>query len=112
MDVIQAHSVQVECGRARLDGDHAAAVVSRGGRPDLAGEALPRVRAPTLLIVGGHDVPVIAMNEEALAELRCEKRLDIVPGATHLFEEPGALEQVALLAREWFLRYLTMELGT
>jgi putative phosphoribosyl transferase len=82
------------------------AVVSRGGRPDLAGPALPHVRAPTLLIVGGHDVPVIGMNQEALAQLRCEKRLEIVPGATHLFEEPGTLDQAALLARDWFNRYL------
>jgi putative phosphoribosyl transferase len=82
------------------------AVVSRGGRPDLAGPALPRVQAPTLLIVGGRDEPVIAMNEEALARLRCEKRLEIVPGATHLFEEPGALEEVARLARDWFDRHL------
>jgi dienelactone hydrolase len=79
------------------------AVVSRGGRPDLAGaEALAGVRAPTLLIVGGDDSPVIAMNQEALARLRCEKRLEIVPGATHLFEEPGALEEVARLAAHWF----------
>src|SRR5262245_49538410 len=77
-------------------------VVSRGGRPDLAGEALARVRAPTLLIVGGRDHPVIRMNQEALAELRCDKRLEIVPGATHLFEEPGALERVAELATTWF----------
>jgi len=83
-----------------------AAVVSRGGRPDLAGDALPAVRAPTLLIVGGHDVPVIRMNEEALARLRSEKRLAIVPGATHLFEEPGTLDAAAGLARDWFLRYL------
>ncbi|HEY3232693.1 MAG TPA: dienelactone hydrolase family protein [Roseiflexaceae bacterium] len=83
------------------------AVVSRGGRPDLAGPALSHVRAPTLLIVGGHDVPVIGMNQEALAQLRCEKRLDIIPGATHLFEEPGTLEQAALLARDWFNQYLT-----
>ena len=82
------------------------AVVSRGGRPDLAGPALPRVRAPTLLIVGGWDEPVIAMNEAALAQLRCERRLEIVPRASHLFEEPGALEAVARLAREWFLRHL------
>jgi putative phosphoribosyl transferase len=82
------------------------AVVSRGGRPDLAGAALQRVRAPTLLIVGGRDEQVIAMNEAALAQLRCEKQLEIVPGATHLFEEPGALEAVARLAREWFGRYL------
>jgi putative phosphoribosyl transferase len=82
------------------------AVVSRGGRPDLAGEALSRVRAPTLLIVGGRDHPVIRMNEEALAELRCDKRLEIVPGATHLFEEPGALERVAELAGTWFGMHL------
>lgn len=83
-----------------------AAVVSRGGRPDLAGPALSRVGAPTLLIVGGMDHPVIEMNQEALAQLGCEKRLEIVPGATHLFEEPGALEEVARLAREWFVRFL------
>jgi len=84
------------------------AVVSRGGRPDLAGAALPHVEAPTLLIVGGHDYPVIDMNRAALAELRCEKRLEIVPGATHLFEEPGALEEVARLARDWFVSHLTL----
>jgi putative phosphoribosyl transferase len=82
------------------------AVVSRGGRPDLAGDALPDVRAPTLLIVGGNDVPVIELNQWALARLRGEKQLVIVPGATHLFEEPGALDAVAALAREWFLRHL------
>ncbi len=82
------------------------AVVSRGGRPDLAGDALPGVRAPTLLIVGGNDFPVIDMNREALERLRAEKRLEIVPGATHLFEEPGALEEVARLAAGWFVRYL------
>jgi putative phosphoribosyl transferase len=82
------------------------AVVSRGGRPDLAAGALESVRAPTLLIVGGRDQPVIEMNRQALALLRCEARLEIVPGATHLFEEPGALEQVARLARDWFLRHL------
>lgn len=82
------------------------AVVSRGGRPDLAGAALARVRAPTLLIVGGNDVPVIPLNEEALAQLGGEKQLFIVPGATHLFEEPGALEEVARLAARWFERYL------
>lgn len=87
------------------------AVVSRGGRPDLAGPALARVRAPTLLIVGGEDIPVIGMNREALAQLGTEKKLEIVPGATHLFEEPGALEQVALLAREWFEGYLRNEGG-
>lgn len=84
-----------------------AAVVSRGGRPDLAAPFLGRVTAPTLLIVGGDDVPVIDMNEEALAQLTCPKRLIIVPGATHLFEEPGALEQVAGHAGDWFERYLT-----
>lgn len=83
-----------------------AAVVSRGGRPDLAGAALPRVEAPSLLIVGGLDDVVIELNERALAQLRAEKRLEIVPGATHLFEEPGTLEQVARLARQWFTRYL------
>lgn len=82
------------------------AVVSRGGRPDLAAEDLPAVRAPTLLIVGGADEPVIGMNREAMARMTAETRLEIVPGATHLFEEPGALEQVAALARDWFLRYL------
>jgi putative phosphoribosyl transferase len=85
------------------------AVVSRGGRPDLAGPALPRVRAPTLLIVGGNDFQVIELNRAAFAELRCEKQLVIVPGATHLFEEPGALDEVARLAREWFKRYLTQD---
>ncbi len=79
-----------------------AAVVSRGGRPDLAGPALPRVHAPTLLIVGGRDLTVLDLNRQALDQLRGEKRLEIVPGATHLFEEPGTLEQVARLAREWF----------
>lgn len=83
------------------------AVVSRGGRPDLAGPALGRVRAPTLLIVGGEDIPVIGMNEEALAQIQAEKRLAIIPGATHLFGEPGTLEQAAQLARDWFTRYLT-----
>ena len=87
--------------------DAVGAVVSRGGRPDLAGQAMARVRAPTLLIVGGNDFKVIELNRRVLAQLRCEKRLVIVPGATHLFEEPGALEEVALLAREWFERYLT-----
>ncbi|HYS15644.1 MAG TPA: dienelactone hydrolase family protein [Candidatus Binatia bacterium] len=83
------------------------AVVSRGGRPDLAGPALARVRAPTLLIVGEADFVVIGLNREAFAQLKCEKRLAIVPGATHLFEEPGALDEVARLAREWFERHLT-----
>jgi putative phosphoribosyl transferase len=83
------------------------AVVSRGGRPDLAGDALPSVRAPTLLIVGGDDGPVIALNRQALAALRVDKQLQIVPGASHLFEEPGALDVVAALAREWFVRHLS-----
>ena len=82
--------------------DDVGAVVSRGGRPDLAIPVLARVKAPTLLIVGSLDLPVIDMNREALEHLQVEKRLDIVPGATHLFEEPGALEQVARLARQWF----------
>ncbi len=82
------------------------AVVSRGGRPDLAGAALPRVQAPSLLIVGGKDRDVIELNEEAMARMHCEARLEIVPGATHLFEEPGTLEQVAQLAAEWFTAHL------
>jgi putative phosphoribosyl transferase len=85
------------------------AIVSRGGRPDLAGPALPHVVAPTLLIVGGDDIPVIEMNRSAYDELRCEKHLETVPGATHLFEEPGTLEQVAQLAYDWFKRYLEQE---
>jgi putative phosphoribosyl transferase len=82
------------------------AVVSRGGRPDLAIPVLARVTAPTLLIVGSLDLPVIDMNREALEHLQIEKRLDIIPGATHLFEEPGTLEQVAGLARQWFQTHL------
>jgi putative phosphoribosyl transferase len=82
------------------------AVVSRGGRPDLAGPALPKVKAPTLLIVGSDDYLVIDLNKKALNELQCEKRLEIVPGATHLFEEPGTLEQVAGLATNWFENHL------
>jgi len=82
------------------------AVVSRGGRPDLAGPWLARVRAPTLLVVGGDDHDVLELNEQALAQLPGDKSLEIVPGASHLFEEPGALEQVADLAAEWFRRYL------
>ncbi|MHC5004637.1 MAG: dienelactone hydrolase family protein, partial [Planctomycetota bacterium] len=78
------------------------AVVSRGGRPDLAEETLPEVKAPTLLIVGGQDGPVIDLNRKAAARMRCTNRIEIIPGATHLFEEVGALEQVAELARRWF----------
>jgi putative phosphoribosyl transferase len=81
------------------------AVVSRGGRPDLAGDALPKVRAPTLLIVGGKDEVVITLNEQAQREMRAEVKLEIVPGAAHLFEEPGALNRVAELATDWFLRH-------
>jgi pimeloyl-ACP methyl ester carboxylesterase len=87
--------------------DAVAAIVSRGGRPDLAVEDLSGVQAPTLLIVGGNDLPVIEMNQFALERLLGERELVIVPGATHLFEEPGALEEVASLARDWFLRYLS-----
>jgi putative phosphoribosyl transferase len=83
------------------------AIVSRGGRPDLAMDHLPAVQAPTLLIVGGHDDVVLELNRRALRLLRCPKELVVVPGATHLFEEPGTLEEVARLAKEWFLRYLT-----
>jgi len=84
----------------------AGAVVSRGGRPDLAGEALPKVQAPTLLIVGGRDDIVIELNEQARDHMRCEVKLEIVPGATHLFEEPGALEKVAQLASDWFVNHI------
>jgi putative phosphoribosyl transferase len=82
------------------------AVVSRGGRPDLAGEALPKVQAPTLLIVGGNDDIVIELNEMARDRMRCEVKLEIIPGATHLFEEPGALEKVATLASDWFANHI------
>ena len=86
--------------------ERVAAVVSRGGRPDLAKNDLCRVQAPTLLIVGGDDEAVLELNEQAARHLACERRLEIVPGATHLFEEPGKLERVAQLARDWFQRYL------
>lgn len=86
--------------------DDIGAVVSRGGRPDLAGPALPRVAAPTLLIVGGDDLPVIELNREAMARMHAHVQLEIVPGASHLFEEPGTLERVAQLARDWFVRWL------
>jgi putative phosphoribosyl transferase len=91
---------------ARL-GDRIGAVVSRGGRPDLAGDALGRVRAPTLLIVGGDDFGVIELNEQAYALLAGEKKLEIVPGAGHLFSEPGALEAVCEHAARWFRRHLS-----
>ncbi|MFZ0930102.1 MAG: dienelactone hydrolase family protein [Syntrophobacteraceae bacterium] len=87
--------------------DVVAAVVSRGGRPDLAMADIGRVKAPTLLIVGGDDTPVIKFNEEAFARIRVEKKLEIIPGANHLFQEPGALEKVVRLAHEWFQQHLT-----
>jgi putative phosphoribosyl transferase len=93
--------------QAAAIGDDVAAIVSRGGRPDMAGaDALGTVRAPTLLIVGGLDDVVIELNRTAYAALRCEKQLEIIPGATHLFEEPGTLEAVASLAADWFARHL------
>lgn len=91
---------------AAVPGTRVAAVVSRGGRPDLAGARLSAVTAPTLLIVGGHDQVVLDLNREAQARLRCENRLAVVPGATHLFEEPGALEQITDLARDWFTTHM------
>jgi pimeloyl-ACP methyl ester carboxylesterase len=86
--------------------EHVRAVVSRGGRPDLAGRDLEKVEAPTLRIVGSKDPEVLALNQAALAQMHCERELVIVPGATHLFEEPGALDEVARLARDWFLHHL------
>lgn len=97
---------------AELGGDVVRAVVSRGGRPDLAGRALPRVGSPTLLVVGGQDDVVIGLNEEAFDALRCVKRLEVVPGATHLFEEPGTLEEVARLAAGWFRIHLAGDTTT
>lgn len=91
---------------AAADDQTIGAIVSRGGRPDLAGPALPKVKAPTLLIVGGDDTEVIELNEEAYERLTCKKELRIVAGATHLFEEPGTLEEVARLARDWFKLHL------
>lgn len=93
------------CAAAELQG-RISAIVSRGGRPDLAGEALPLVSAPTLLIVGGADTDVIALNEMALARMTCERQLKIVPGATHLFEEKGTLDQVVRLAADWYDAHL------
>ena len=91
---------------AAASGKKIRSVVSRGGRPDLAEGYLHQVRCPTLLIVGGDDRDVLRLNQEALAQLTCEKQLAVVPGATHLFEEPGKLEEVARLASDWFERYL------
>jgi len=91
---------------AAREGSRIAAVVSRGGRPDLAADVLPRVKSPTLLIVGGDDHPVLELNRRAFRLLGGEAELSVVPGASHLFEEPGALEEVARLAREWFRRHL------
>ncbi|MBS1133366.1 MAG: phosphoribosyl transferase [Burkholderiaceae bacterium] len=92
---------------AATQGDRVSAVVSRGGRPDLAGPALPLVRAPTLLIVGGADHEVLELNREAAAQMTCEHALRVVPGATHLFEEPGTLETVAKVAADWLALHLT-----
>jgi len=91
---------------AAILGEKIGAVVSRGGRPDLAGDAAPLVNAPTLLIVGERDDPVVELNQETYARLRCEKEMRIIPGATHLFEEPGALDQVAHFAARWFRDHL------
>ena len=91
---------------AAADDREIRAIVSRGGRPDMAGAALPKVMAPTLLIVGGDDTTVLDLNEQAYARLQCKKELKIVPGASHLFEEPGTLDEVLHLATEWFARYL------
>jgi dienelactone hydrolase len=91
--------------------DDVGAVVSRGGRPDLVRTALPYVKSPTLLIVGGRDLPVMAMNRDAFGELHSEKKLIVIPGATHLFEEAGALEEVAKLATNWFVNYLNRKVS-
>jgi putative phosphoribosyl transferase len=93
-------------GAAKLP-NYIATVISRGGRPDLAAEYLPKVTAPTLLLVGGLDTEVIELNREAMAQMKTEKKLVIVPGATHLFEEPGKLEEVAKISTDWFLKNLT-----
>jgi putative phosphoribosyl transferase len=97
---------------AAAEVEHIDAIVSRGGRPDLAGDALLRVKTPTLLIVGGRDEVVIKLNQEAYAQLRCEKEMKIVSRATHLFEEPGTLEEVARLAAEWFNKHLRPDVTT
>lgn len=91
---------------AAVEGSEIAAVVSRGGRPDLAMEAFTTLQAPTLLIVGGADTEVLHLNQKALAHMHCTKKLEIVPGATHLFEEKGAMEQVCVLASNWLQQYL------
>ncbi|RIQ29628.1 alpha/beta hydrolase, partial [Jiangella rhizosphaerae] len=96
---------------AAASGGRVRAVVSRGGRPDLAGDALARVDAPTLLIVGGRDEAVLGLNQDALHAMRCDRELAIVPGATHLFEEPGALDEVARLAGDWFAAHLAPPAG-
>jgi putative phosphoribosyl transferase len=93
-------------GAAAVLGNRIKAVVSRGGRPDLAAKVLPEVKSATLLIIGGNDEPVIEMNQQAYDLLQCEKQMEIVPGASHLFEEPGTLEKVAELAGNWFLKHL------
>ncbi|MFF8268941.1 phosphoribosyltransferase family protein [Streptomyces sp. NPDC016562] len=102
-----AADLAAAAGNGPGDGPDVGAVVSRGGRPDLAGPRLAGVRAPTLLIVGGRDTTVLELNRQAQRELRCENRLEVIPGATHLFEEPGALDEVADLARSWFNEYLS-----
>lgn len=93
---------------AAADPEYVTAVVSRGGRPDLAGPALHDVRAPTLLIVGGEDDVVIELNHQAMKRMRCDVKLELVPGATHLFEEPGTLDRVAQLASDWFVHHFTL----
>jgi len=94
---------------AATEPDMIRAVVSRGGRPDLAGDFLASVHAPTLLIVGGNDDVVIQLNNDAMKRLNCIKKMEIIPGATHLFEEPGALNEVARIAKDWFVGYLGTE---
>lgn len=93
---------------AAVLGKQISAIVSRGGRPDLAGDTLPEVKSPTLLIVGGYDQLVIELNQQAFKRLRCEKNLEVIPAASHLFEEPGKLEEVAKMAADWFVQFLNM----